>query len=79
MARTATNKLLQMLEDGYITYEAVVGMCLDAMSEDDVAQMMDANELTDRFQEWGDEWPDDEEHDGQPDEAQEWADFDQDC
>ena len=26
-----------------------------------------------------DEWEEDDEHDGQPDEAQEWHDFDPDC
>jgi len=26
-----------------------------------------------------DEWEEDDEHDGQPDEAQEWYDFDPDC
>jgi len=37
------------------------------MSEDDVADMMRANDILE------------EEDDGQPSEAQEWADFDVDC
>jgi hypothetical protein len=45
-------------------------MCLKWMSDDDVGEMLDANELSERFQ---------EQDDGQPDEAQEWADFDPDC
>jgi len=40
------------------------------MSEDDVADMLDCNELSERFE---------EEYDGQPDEAQEWYDFDPEC
>jgi len=40
------------------------------MSHDDVRDMLDANELSPRF---------DEQWDGQPDEQQEWADFDPDC
>jgi hypothetical protein len=45
-------------------------MCLAYMSEADVEDMMRANDILDE---------EDEEDDGQPDEAQEWADFDPDC
>ena len=69
MSREQTNRLLAMLEEDVVSHEAVVTMCLNAMSEDDVALMMDNHELTKRF----------EEDDGQPDEAQEWHDFDPDC
>jgi hypothetical protein len=43
------------------------------MSESEVEDLLDANELSERFDE------EDEDDDGQPDEAQEWADFDADC
>ena len=43
-------------------------MCVKYMSEDEVADMMDANELSERFDE-------DYEDDGQPDWHQEWEDF----
>jgi hypothetical protein len=69
--RKATNRLYDLLDQGVISHEAVVDMCMSAMSEQDVADMLDANELSERFFE--------EEDDGQPDEAQEWADFDPEC
>ena len=40
------------------------------MSEDDVADMMRANDILD---------DEEDEDDGQPDEAQEWESFDADC
>ena len=46
-------------------------MCVKYMSEDEVADMMDANELSERF----DEDEEDYEDDGQPDWHQEWEDF----
>ena len=42
-------------------------MALKYMSTDDVADMLDCNELSERFME--------DEDDGQPDWAQEWEDF----
>ena len=47
----------------------VAEMALAYMSEDDVADMMRANDILDE----------EDEDDGQPDEMQEWADFDADC
>jgi hypothetical protein len=44
-----SDKLLEMIEDGLIGYENVVSMCMSYMSEDDIAEMMDANELSERF------------------------------
>jgi hypothetical protein len=44
-------------------------MCLKYMSTDDVADMLDANELSDRFM---------DEDDGQPSWEQEWEDFGED-
>ena len=46
---------------------------LNWMSHDEVREMLDANELSPRFDDEDEEW------DGQPDEAQEWHDFDPDC
>jgi hypothetical protein len=65
--RTQTTKLLEMMDEGLISTSAVAEMALAYMSEDDVADMMRSNDILD------------EENDGQPDEAQEWADFDPDC
>jgi hypothetical protein len=45
----ASDKLIDMLENELISYEAVVNMCMCYMSEDDIADMMDANEISDRF------------------------------
>jgi hypothetical protein len=56
-----------MMDEGLISATAVAEMALSYMSEDDVADMMRSNDILD------------EEDDGQPDEAQEWADFDPDC
>jgi len=70
--RTQTNKLIDMMDEGLISAEAVAEMCLAYMSEDDVADMMRANDIIDEDEE-------DDEYDGQPDEAQEWYDFDPEC
>ena len=69
--REMTSKLIAMMDEGLISAEAVAEMALAYMSEDDVADMMRANDIL------LDE--EDEEYDGQPDEALEWADFDPDC
>jgi hypothetical protein len=66
--RKATNRVYELIEQGVITHEQIVDMCMGFMSEDDVRDMLDANELSERF-----------EDDGQPDEAQEWNDFDPEC
>jgi hypothetical protein len=70
--REYTSKLIAMMDEGLISAEAVAEMALAYMSEDDVADMMRSNDILDEDEE-------DEEDDGQPDEAQEWADFDADC
>ena len=71
MTREYTTKLLEMMDEGLITAESVAEMALAYMSEDDVKDMMLANDIVDEDE--------DEDYDGQPDEAQEWADFDPDC
>jgi hypothetical protein len=68
--RTQTNKLIDMMDEGIISAQAVAEMALSYMSEDDVADMMRANDILDE---------EEDECDGQPDEAQEWHDFDPDC
>ena len=65
--RKETNRLLDMIEEGLIDPHAVADMCLAYMSEDDVADMMRANDLLE------------DEDDGQPSESQEWESFDADC
>jgi hypothetical protein len=45
----SSDKIFDMLEEGLIGYENVVSMCMCYMSEDDIADMMDANEISDRF------------------------------
>ena len=79
----ARERLYDLLDQGAITHEQVVDMCMGFMSESEVEDLLDANELSERFE---DDEEDDEEDegredwgDGQPDEAQEWADFDADC
>ena len=67
--RTQTNKLIDMMDEGLISAQAIAEMALSYMSEDDVADMMRANDILDE----------DDEDDGQPDEAQEWESFDADC
>ena len=71
--REMTSKLLAMMDEGLISAEAVAEMALAYMSEDDVADMMRANDIL------LEEDEEDDEYDGQPDEAQEWHDFDPDC
>ena len=81
----ARARLYELLDQGVITAQQVVDMCMGFMSESEVEDMLDANELSERFEE--DEEDDEEDQgiedwfggDGQPDEAQEWADFDADC
>jgi hypothetical protein len=70
MARFYTNMLLEMVEDSVLDRDHVIMACLKYMSEDDVRDMMEANEFIDE------QFEDD---DGQPDEAQEWESFDADC
>jgi hypothetical protein len=45
--RTQTNKLIEMMDEGLISAEAVAEMALAYMSEDDVADMMRANDILD--------------------------------
>ena len=72
--REATNRILELVEEGMLDRDAVIMACLKYMSEDDVSDMAHANEFfLDEDEEEDEEW------DGQPDEAQEWYDFDPEC
>ena len=68
--RRQTNRLWEMMDNGEIDARAVAEMALSYMSEDDVADMMRANDILDE---------DEDEADGQPSEEQEWESFDPDC
>ena len=64
------DEALELVENGLVTAEAMLTMCLKYMSTDDVADMLDCNELSSRFMD-----EDDYEDDGQPSWEQEWEDF----
>ena len=68
------DEALDLVENGVVTAEQMLTMALKYMSTDDLADMLDCNELSDRFRDDdGDEeeWEDD----GQPTWEQEWEDF----
>jgi hypothetical protein len=58
---------LELVDNGLVSAEAMLTMALKYMSNDDVEDMLDTNELSERFFE--------DEDDGQPSWEQEWADF----
>jgi hypothetical protein len=68
------DRALELVEMGMVSAEDMLTMCLKYMSTDEVADMLDCNELSPRFQEDADE-DEDYEDDGQPTWEQEWADF----
>jgi hypothetical protein len=67
--REMTSKLIAMMDEGLISAEAVAEMALAYMSEDEVADMMRANDIL----------LEEDEDDGQPSEYDEWMSFDPDC
>jgi hypothetical protein len=73
MGYSARDEALNLIDNGIVSAESMLTMCLKYMSTDDVADMLDCNELSSRFS--------DEDYDEEPDvdEAQEWHDFDPDC
>lgn len=71
---TARDEALDLVENGIVSAEAMLTMCLKYMSTDDVADMLDCNELSSRFAD-DDEDEEDWEDDGQPSWEQEWEDF----
>ena len=73
-ANKRVDEALELVENGIVSAEQMLTMALKYMSTDDVADMLDCNELSARFMdEDGDE--EDWEDDGQPSWEQEWADF----
>lgn len=79
----ATCKILEMVDDGLLDAKMVAMACLGYMSEDDVKDMARANDINLEDEEDEDDEQVDnynyDSYDGQPDEAQEWHDFDPDC
>ena len=67
----ARDKALELVDNGMVSAEDMLTMALKYMSTDDVEDMLDANELSDRFLEDEDDYEDD----GQPSWEQEWEDF----
>jgi len=45
------DKAIDLVEDGMVSAEDMMRMCLQYMSTDDVDEMLDANELSERFME----------------------------
>jgi hypothetical protein len=45
LVRKATNRLLELVNDGEMDPMMALQMCLDWLTEDEVAEMMDANNL----------------------------------
>ena len=77
MTREFSTKLLDMIDDGLLDKDMVIMACVKYMSEDDVRDMMFANDFVEDTDDWDEkEWDDDE---PDVDEAQEWHDYDADC
>ena len=51
LAPNARDKALELVEDGMVSAEDMLTMCLKYKSTDDVADMLDTNELSERFEE----------------------------
>ena len=49
------DKALEMVEEGRVTADHLLLCCLKYMSNDDVHDMLDCNELTERFDDDGEE------------------------
>ena len=47
----ARARLYELLDQGMITAQQAVDMCMGFMSESEVEDMLDANELSERFEE----------------------------
>ena len=62
------DRLIELVEDGMLDPMMAVTMCVKWMSNDEVGEMLDANELSERFVEeeeckyCGGDCPNDEEH-----------------
>ena len=49
-ASNSRDKALELVEDGMVSAEDMLTMALKYMSTDDVADMLDCNELSERFE-----------------------------
>ena len=49
--QNSRDRALELVEEGYISAEDLLTAALKYMSTDDVEDMLDANELSDRFME----------------------------
>ena len=47
--QNSRDEALEMVEEGLVTAQAMLEMALGYMSTDEVADMLDANELSERF------------------------------
>ena len=66
---SSRDRALELVEMGMVSAEDMLTMCLKYMSTDDVADMLDANELSARFHEdWDEEEDEDEEEQQRRDE-----------
>ena len=50
LARNSRDKALELVEDGMVSAEDMLTMALKYMSTDDVSDMLDCNELSERFE-----------------------------
>ncbi len=53
--RNSRDEALEMVEEGVVSAQAMLEMALGYMSTDEVADMLDANELSERFFEHDDD------------------------
>ena len=65
----ARDRALELVDCGLVDPIRMLEACLVYMSQDDVEDMLQCNDME----------PERDEEDGQPDEQQEWHDFDPDC
>jgi hypothetical protein len=81
--RDATCRILEMIDEGLLDPKMIAEIALGYMSEDDVREMARSNDIDLDEDESDDDEKEDnynyDSYDGQPDEAQEWHDFDPDC
>ena len=73
MARQATNRILEMVEEGVLDRDTVIMACLKYMSEAEVADMAHDNEFF--YEEEEEEEEDEDEDDGQPSSYDEYQDL----
>ena len=71
VSRKNSTQLLALVEEGMLDKDRLITDLIGWLSEDEVREFCNANDI--QLDE------EDEEYDGQPDEAQEWHDYDPDC